>query len=73
MGKRYAVLEEGIAHVTDCRAKSIGQERHCILCRLRWDMNDPEPPVCGKLAPPLAPVKEPFVSGLPNYALTIRN
>lgn len=57
-----------------CQARNQGQEWHCLRCRMRWDSNDPDPPVCGKLAPivPEAPIKEKFVSGLPD-ALTFRN
>lgn len=30
-----------------CQARQYSDEMHCPRCRLRWDTNDPEPPVCG--------------------------
>lgn len=58
--------------MSNCHARQYSDEMHCILCRLRWDVNDPEPPMCGKLVPPTVPEKEPFVSGLPVDPLIFR-
>ena len=33
-----------------CRAVRYSDEMHCAGCGLRWDVNDPEPPPCPKLA-----------------------
>lgn len=30
-----------------CQARRYSDEMHCAKCRLRWDVNDPEPPLCG--------------------------
>jgi len=31
-----------------CQAQSQGQEFFCPECKTRWDMNDTDPPVCGR-------------------------
>lgn len=64
-----------------CQARRQSDEMYCARCRLRWDVNDSDPPHCARLpvvaSPPLAPEREtgpalrignerlPFVSGLP--------
>lgn len=30
-----------------CKAIQQSDEMFCAQCNLRWDMNDPEPPLCG--------------------------
>lgn len=30
-----------------CQARRYSDEMHCTKCHLRWDVNDPEPPLCG--------------------------
>lgn len=65
-----------------CHARQYSDEMHCPVCRLRWDVNDPEPPLCGKnvpsIIPPDGPVtvaerglneRLPFASGLPEKYL----
>lgn len=60
-----------------CHAIRSSDEMHCARCRLRWDVNDEDPPPCpcGPIpdvaSPPLAPTtkkhspkREPFVSAL---------
>jgi hypothetical protein len=32
-----------------CSARRMGDQMHCVACRLVWDMNDPEPPPCGRV------------------------
>lgn len=32
--------------MSDCAKRRVGDEYHCLACRTRWDVNDPEPPVC---------------------------
>lgn len=47
-----------------CVARRIGTDQmQCARCRLAWDLDDPEPPVCGKT---LHAVDVPagFISGL---------
>lgn len=59
--------------MTRCLARTEGDEMVCRACGLRWDMNDPEPPVCGKERRPdpthrvdaVAFAIKGFVSGLP--------
>lgn len=29
-----------------CRAIQYSDEMHCAKCKLRWDVNDPNPPEC---------------------------
>jgi hypothetical protein len=29
-----------------CSARQFSDEMVCTTCRLRWDVNDPEPPAC---------------------------
>lgn len=31
-----------------CQAARQSDEMVCAKCRLRWDVNDPEPPLCGQ-------------------------
>lgn len=53
--------------MTQCRARRINEEMHCVVCRLRWDVADVEPPQCLRsvqVAPQTAPTREPFVSAL---------
>lgn len=33
-----------------CHAKQVSDSMVCNLCRLQWDMNDPEPPRCPRSA-----------------------
>lgn len=49
-----------------CRAIQQSDEMHCATCRLRWDMNDPEPPQCLRQAasPPVQPAPDRYVSAL---------
>lgn len=43
--------------MTNCHARRAGQdEMHCLVCRLRWDTNDPEPPACARLTPSGVPI-----------------
>lgn len=39
----------------NCEARRYSDEMHCPKCRLQWGMNDPEPPMCGKVAPSIVP------------------
>jgi len=32
-----------------CHATRQSDEMVCAKCRLRWDVSDPEPPLCGRL------------------------
>jgi len=36
-----------------CAARQYSDEMVCSYCALRWDVNDPEPPACGKMRKPL--------------------
>lgn len=38
-----------------CAAIQYSDEMHCPVCRLRWDTNDTDPPMCGRAAPSIAP------------------
>lgn len=45
-----------------CRAYRVSDQMMCPHCRLVWDINDPEPPPCGKddkEAKPDKPAKKP--------------
>ena len=42
----------------DCHARRQSDEMHCPVCRLRWDVNDPEPPACARLTPSGVPIVE---------------
>lgn len=33
----------------DCLARQYSDQMNCPACGLAWDMNDPEPPRCGKV------------------------
>lgn len=35
-----------MALVARCHARQHSDERYCHRCRLRWDMNDRDPPAC---------------------------
>lgn len=41
-----------------CHARQYSDEMHCPVCRLRWDVNDPEPPACAQLTESGVPVVE---------------
>jgi len=30
----------------NCKAVQYSDQKHCKVCRLTWDMNDPDPPPC---------------------------
>ena len=32
--------------MADCAKRRVGDEYHCLACRTRWDVADPEPPAC---------------------------
>jgi hypothetical protein len=61
--------------MTICYARPERHDPHtirCAVCRLAWDIDDPIAPSCPKQvtvacppAPPLAPERLPFASGLP--------
>lgn len=45
-----------------CQARRVGQdEMHCANCHLRWDVTDPEPPLCGRECPSIVPSGEPVM------------
>lgn len=49
-----------------CAARQFSDQMACAPCRLVWDTNDPDPPLCGRLVPvpvPKAPERPIFVSG----------
>lgn len=56
-----------------CYARRLSpDEMRCNVCNLTWDMDDRNPPTCGRLvtvaSPPTAPAapeRLPFASGLP--------
>jgi hypothetical protein len=55
-------------HDPICYKRRIGQdEMRCTVCRLTWDIDDPNPPACGKVlrVRPVPPERLPFASGLP--------
>lgn len=31
---------------SDCKAYQVSDQMTCPSCRLTWDVNDPEPPMC---------------------------
>ena len=31
-----------------CQARRYSDQMHCAKCRLAWDVNDPDPPLCGQ-------------------------
>lgn len=41
-----------------CSSFTQGGQRFCPKCRLVWDLNDPEPPVCGETLLNRAEIKE---------------
>lgn len=59
--------------MTICYARRLGGDQmRCNVCSLTWDIDDQNPPLCGKLtrvaSPPLQPTppeRVPFASGLP--------
>jgi hypothetical protein len=56
--------------MSPCIARRDQDELVCALCRLRWDVADPEPPQCLRALRTLRVVseREPFVSALaPNH------
>ncbi len=32
---------------TTCKARRVSDQMSCATCGLIWDVNDPEPPMCG--------------------------
>lgn len=43
-----------------CDARHSGvDEMHCATCHLRWDVSDPEPPLCGLECPSIVPGDAP--------------
>jgi hypothetical protein len=38
---------------TRCAARQYSDQMHCQVCRLTWDMNDPDPPACRRAEPDL--------------------
>jgi hypothetical protein len=41
-----------------CNARQLSDEMACLSCRLRWDVNDPEPPPCKPIpADPMQPAE----------------
>jgi hypothetical protein len=43
-----------------CDARHSGvDEMHCATCHLRWDVSDPEPPLCGRECPSIVPGDAP--------------
>jgi hypothetical protein len=46
--------------MTNCQARHSGvDEMHCATCHLRWDVSDPEPPLCGRECPSIVPGNAP--------------
>jgi hypothetical protein len=45
--------------MTDCTAIRQNDEMHCATCHLRWDVTDPEPPLCGRECPSIVPGDAP--------------
>jgi len=43
--------------MTRCAARRQGDETFCHVCNLRWDVNDPTPPLCRLGASPEAHVR----------------
>ena len=41
-----------------CQARQINDEIQCGACGLQWDVNDPEPPPCGRSVEAVKAVRE---------------
>ena len=51
MGKMNELSLKKVVNIqatTKCAAKQWSDQMNCVECGLLWDMNDPEPPLCGK-------------------------
>lgn len=49
----------------NCLARQYSDQMACDACGLVWDMNDPEPPTCGKVDKRTKRVREAIASTAP--------